>query len=189
MAFDENLFEQSIIRLFEDLGYEHFYGPNIERDYHNPLYEDQLRNSLSRLNPNLNQDIIKTAISPLKDINEGSLEQRNFKFREYLQNGMTVNYVENNEDRAAIVHLVDFENTNALPSIKAEKHSQPIPKIQSQDAIIEIHHDGNTNQISLSELEDKIDSIIQAEGKKLVMQKKPTTIDQKEPEQYITDLL
>ena len=85
--------------------------------------------------------------------------------------------------------VVDFENANSLPSIQSEKHSQPIPEIQSQDAIIEIHHDGNTNQISLSELEDKIDSIIQADGKKLVMQKKPTTIDQKEPEQYITDLL
>lgn len=112
MVFDEDLFEQSIIRLFENLGYEHLYGPEIDRDYYNPLYEDQLRNSLSRLNPDLSYDIIETSILQLKDINSGTLEQRNFKFTEYLQNGMTVNYVEDNEERATIVKLVDFENVD-----------------------------------------------------------------------------
>jgi len=43
MTFTENDFEYSIIELFRDhLGYSHKFGPDINRDYHNPLYEDQI---------------------------------------------------------------------------------------------------------------------------------------------------
>ena len=31
--YNENSYEESIIELFETLGYNHYYGPEIERDY------------------------------------------------------------------------------------------------------------------------------------------------------------
>lgn len=47
--FTEANYENSVIELFRnDLGYEYVYGPDIERDFYNPLYEDVLRFDLSR---------------------------------------------------------------------------------------------------------------------------------------------
>ena len=38
-TFSEDSYEQSVIQLFEGMGYTHVYGPNIERDVYSPLYE------------------------------------------------------------------------------------------------------------------------------------------------------
>ena len=52
--FTEANYENSVIELFRnDLGYEYVYGPDIERDFYNPLYEDVLLDSLYRLNRGL----------------------------------------------------------------------------------------------------------------------------------------
>ena len=43
MPFTENNYEQAIIQLFRnDLGYDYAYGPDIERDFYSPLYEEVL---------------------------------------------------------------------------------------------------------------------------------------------------
>ena len=46
-GYTEADYENSIIELFQnDLGYEHIYGPDIERDFHSPLYEEALLDAL-----------------------------------------------------------------------------------------------------------------------------------------------
>ncbi len=47
MSFTEGSYEKALIALFENLGYQHQYGPNIERDYYVPFYEEQLIESLN----------------------------------------------------------------------------------------------------------------------------------------------
>ena len=44
-TFNEASYENSIIELFENLGYVHLYGPEVDRDIHSPLMEDQLYDS------------------------------------------------------------------------------------------------------------------------------------------------
>ena len=51
MGFTEANFENSVVELFETLGYDHVYGPDNERDLHNPFIEEQLRSSLETINP------------------------------------------------------------------------------------------------------------------------------------------
>jgi type I restriction enzyme R subunit len=36
-TFTEADYENSIIELFENMGYRHVYGPDVERDYYSPL--------------------------------------------------------------------------------------------------------------------------------------------------------
>lgn len=113
MVFTEDEFEQSIISLFEGLGYTHFYGPNIDRDYNNPLYEDHLRESLSRINPNLKFSVIDSAVNQLKGlVSSSNLIESNYNFTEFLQKGMSVNYLDGNEKRAALVKLIDYDNVD-----------------------------------------------------------------------------
>lgn len=65
--FTEANYENSVIELFRnDLGYEYVYGPDIERDFYNPLYEDVLLDSLYRLNSGLPDDAIQDALFKLK---------------------------------------------------------------------------------------------------------------------------
>ena len=35
--FTEDTYEQAIIELFENMGYDHFYAPDLDRDYSSPL--------------------------------------------------------------------------------------------------------------------------------------------------------
>ena len=60
--FTEDTYEQALIALFKELGYNYKYGPDIVRDYSNPLLLDVLRESLLRLNPTLPSEAIDEAI-------------------------------------------------------------------------------------------------------------------------------
>lgn len=104
-------YENSIIELFQtNLGYEYIYGPDIERDFYSPLYEDILVDSLYRLNRGLPDDAIQEALYKIKYFENGELVQKNTIFMDYLQNGIPVRYVDNGEERSSIVYLVDYEN-------------------------------------------------------------------------------
>ena len=46
-SYTEANYENSVIELFKnDLGYEYIYGPEIERDFYSPLYNEVLEDSL-----------------------------------------------------------------------------------------------------------------------------------------------
>ena len=45
------MYKRQVLQLLnEELGYNYIYGPDVERDYHSPLYEDVLLPSLQRIN-------------------------------------------------------------------------------------------------------------------------------------------
>ena len=110
ITFTEASYENSIIELFQGMGYSHIYGPDVDRDYTNPLYEEILVDSLYRINPKLPGDAIKDAIYKLKTFEIGELVQKNDVFMDYLQNGIEVRYLKNGEEHSDIAYLVDYEN-------------------------------------------------------------------------------
>lgn len=108
---NEEAYENSIIELFQELGYTHVYGPDMEtRDFTSPLYEVVLTNSLHQINPNLPDEAINEALFKLKNFENAELTQKNAVFMDYLQNGITVRYTEKGEPRDTIVYLIDYEN-------------------------------------------------------------------------------
>lgn len=108
--YTEADYENSVIELFRNMGYSYLYGPDIERDFHNPLYEEELVASLYRLNRSLPEDAISDALFKLKNFENGELVQKNAVFMDYLQNGIPVRYFEKGEERSSIVYLVDYKN-------------------------------------------------------------------------------
>ena len=109
--YTEANFENSIIDLFQNnLGYDYLYGPNIERDFYNPLYEEVLLDSLHRLNNGAPDDAIQDALFKIKNFENGELVQKNAVFMDYLQNGIPVRYFANGEEHSSIVYLVDYKN-------------------------------------------------------------------------------
>ena len=105
--YGEDVYEDSIIELFQNLGYSYYYGPDIERDYKNPLFMDDLDN-LYRINPSIDRSAVEKAIETIQDFGIGSLEDKNKKFMDYLQNGINVNYWKDGEELSTHVKLVDW---------------------------------------------------------------------------------
>lgn len=109
--YTEADYEKSVIELFKnDLGYEYAYGPDIERDFYSPLYEEVLLDSLYRLNRGLPDDAIQDALFKLKNFENGELVQKNAVFMDYLQNGIPVRFFVDGDERSSIVYLVDYKN-------------------------------------------------------------------------------
>lgn len=112
-SYSEKEYEKSIIELFQekDMGYDYVYGPDVEeRDFNSPLYDEVLESSLYEINPDLPDEAIKEALFKLRNFDNADLVQKNAIFMDYLQNGITVHYTENNEPRDTIVYLIDYEN-------------------------------------------------------------------------------
>ena len=111
MSFTENSYENALIELYRRLGYEYLYAPNIDRDYSVPFFENQLLQSLADVNPTKPQAAVEEAILKLKNIDTGSLAQRNELFTDYLQYGIGVSYYDGEEQKNEIVYLIDYNNT------------------------------------------------------------------------------
>ena len=113
VVYTEASYENSVVELFRnDLNYEYAYGPNIDRDFYSPLYEDILIDSLYRLNKELPDEAVQEAIYKLKNFENGELVQKNAVFMDYLQNGIPVSFFVDGEERSSIVYIVDYKNTN-----------------------------------------------------------------------------
>ena len=120
--YSEADYENSVIELFRnDLEYEYIYGPDIERDFYSPLYEEVLLDSLYNLNRSLPDEAIQDALFKLKNFENGELVQKNAVFMDYLQNGIPVRYFVDGEERSAIVYLVDYKNPDKNSFIVANQ--------------------------------------------------------------------
>ena len=74
--YDEAAYENALIDLFTNtLGYTHVYGPDIERDWHSPLYDSVLEDSIRRLNPK--------AAPAAKQVNEELIAQSKAQLEEF----------------------------------------------------------------------------------------------------------
>ena len=110
MHFTEAHFENAILELMHDkLGYERIYGPDVERDYTEPLHLESVRQSLFDINPSLATEAIDEAIVKIRNIENGSLVQRNEVFTDYMQNGVEVNYFDGKDQCSTRVRLIDYD--------------------------------------------------------------------------------
>ena len=108
--YTEADYENSIIELFENLGYRHVYAPDLERDFYSPLYEEELESALHRLNLEMPEDAIADALYKLKNFENAELVQKNALFMDYLQHGIEVRYFVKGEERSGLVYVADYKN-------------------------------------------------------------------------------
>lgn len=110
---NENAYEKSIIELFQNMGYIHVYGPDVDdRNFKSPLYEKVLEKSLADINPKLPKAAIDEALFKIKNFENAALIQKNLIFTDYLQNGIPVRYCENEIQKDTIVYLIDYKNVH-----------------------------------------------------------------------------
>lgn len=108
--FTEDAYEQTLIALFRDeLGYAYECGYEVERDYREPFHRADLLASMRRLNPSLPADAMEQGIKQITNISIGTLEQNNEQFTLWMQNGLEVGYLQDGEERTALMRLIDYE--------------------------------------------------------------------------------
>lgn len=110
VIYTEADYENTIIELFEDMGWRHVYGPDVERDYKDPLYEEQLDDAIHRINPEMPESAIHEALFKLKNFDNADLIQKNAVFMDYIQHGVEVRYLVGSEERSGLIYLVDYKN-------------------------------------------------------------------------------
>lgn len=109
--YTEADYENSIIELFQNMGYRYVYAPDLERDFRSPLYEEELLSALHRLNPIMPEDAITDALFKLRNFENAELVQKNELFMDYLQHGIEVRYFVKGEERSGLVYIVDYKNS------------------------------------------------------------------------------
>lgn len=108
--YTEAAYESTIIELFENMGWRHVYGPDLDRDYRDPLYEEVLDDAIRRINPDMPESAIREAIFKLKNFDNADIVHKNGVLMDYLQHGVEVRYLVGSEERAGLVYLVDYKN-------------------------------------------------------------------------------
>ena len=112
-GFNESSYENSIIELFQNLGYTYIYGPELTRGpeaLRDPLMADELRSSLEMVNPTLPKAAIDETIYKIRNYEAGSLVSKNETFMNYIQNGVQISYRDKGEEKSTLVQLVDYDN-------------------------------------------------------------------------------
>lgn len=107
MSFLESNYENAVMILLDELGYTRLYGPDIERDFRNPLFMDALTERLPHINPSSDRRAVDEALYKLTHIGHGTLVQQNKQFMDWLQNGMEVSYQKNGDTKHEIIKLID----------------------------------------------------------------------------------
>ncbi len=122
MSYTEANYENAVIEVFRDtLGYDYVYAPDLVRDFADPLYSDELLTALRRVNPALPESAITEAVYKLRNFEGGSTLQKNIQFMDYLQNGVSVNFYDNKEQRSSLVRLIDYEHVESNSFIVANQ--------------------------------------------------------------------
>jgi type I restriction enzyme R subunit len=109
-SYTEADYENSIVELFQNMGYRHVYAPDLDRNFSNPLLEDEADGALHRLNPGMPEDAISDALYKLKNFENADLVQKNAVFMNYLQHGIEVRYFVKGEERSGLIYIADYHH-------------------------------------------------------------------------------
>ena len=114
----ENAIEAFAIKLFESLGYDYIYAPDIAPDGEHPersrydevILSERLSTAVRRINPTIPQHALQEAVKVVERIHSPELLANNETFQRMLTEGVKVNYQKDNQDRGDSVWLIDFDH-------------------------------------------------------------------------------
>lgn len=105
--FKEEQVEQAIIEQLQRLGYEHLYGPEIERDYKEVILKKIFYHSLFKINPDITQGIAEEVYRKIRNFTNIGLVQANYEFYHMLYAGVKIPI---EGDKTYTAQLIDRKN-------------------------------------------------------------------------------
>lgn len=116
----EALIETFAIELFQKLGYEYIYAPDVAPDSEQPLrgsfaevlLMERFREAVQRINPDIPHEQQNEAIKAIERIASPDLLANNEAFHRLLTEGVPVTIQKDGAERGERVFIVDFDNPN-----------------------------------------------------------------------------
>ena len=105
--FKESNVEEAIIEQLQELGYGYQYGPDIERDYKEPILKDVFYDSLYKINKYITEDIADEVYRKVRNFRNVDLVEANYEFYHMLYAGVEVPI---EGDRTFVARLIDRNN-------------------------------------------------------------------------------
>ena len=105
--FKESNVEEAIIEQLQELGYGYQYGPDIERDYKEPILKDVFYDSLYKINSGITEDIADEVYRKVRNFRNVDLVEANYEFYHMLYAGVEVPI---EGDRTFVARLIDRNN-------------------------------------------------------------------------------
>jgi type I restriction enzyme, R subunit len=123
--FTEDVLEQSCIEIFESLGYEYRFGPDLAPDglsaeranYLDVVLKDRLFVNLNKINAGMPAEAINEAVKKVLHLDSPSMLINNKTFHKYITDGIDVSFRENGAEKHKKVYLfdtADIDNNNFL---------------------------------------------------------------------------
>ena len=118
--FTEDSYEQSIISLFKEMGYEYHYGPELEADTCRELTDatipGALRKAMLLINGTDKVGAVDEAIRQIRELFSQPLVSANVTLTDWLQNGLDVTFKTDQgtlrSDHIKIIDAVNIENNS-----------------------------------------------------------------------------
>ena len=115
-SLTESAIEDFAIKLFERLGYDYIYAPDIAPDgdkpersrYDEVLLVGRLESALKRINPKLSPALLQAALKEVQRISSPELLANNEAFHRLLTEGVPVSAHKDGDERGERVWLIDF---------------------------------------------------------------------------------
>lgn len=131
----EDEIEQIALQTFEEQGYEIINGIGIERAYNEVVLTSRLVDAITKLNPNIPNDVREEAVKNVLRVQHTTLLANNEAFHKLLTEGVDVKGREGTENKTFKVWLMDFENplNNDFVAVNqftiVEKHTNKRPDV------------------------------------------------------------
>lgn len=118
--FTEDLLEQAAIEIFEELGYNYAFGPDIAFDGNSPernnykdvILEQRVKDALFSINRHLPEEALEEAYRKIITFNSPVLVENNKAFHKLLVEGIDVSFSKDEETKTEKAYIIDFENIN-----------------------------------------------------------------------------
>jgi type I restriction enzyme R subunit len=115
IKLSEDSIEKAFIDQLVSQGYTYYYGPNIapysefpqRESFSSVLLEQQLKNALSHLNPNVPESARVEAYQKIVNLGTEDIMENNERFHTLLTNGVTVEYNKEGRTKGINVQLLD----------------------------------------------------------------------------------
>ncbi|MBU2755200.1 type I restriction endonuclease subunit R [Acidithiobacillus sp. CV18-2] len=117
-SLNESAIESHAIRLFQSLGYDYRFGPDIgpegnhpeRKTYSDVLLEERLWNAVDRMNPGIPRLFKEDAIARVRRLASSAVLSSNHAFHRLFTEGVPIEYQDGGETRGVLVRLADFDH-------------------------------------------------------------------------------
>lgn len=140
-AMTEEEVEEVALSWFQDLGYQHIFGPDMgpgepgeeRKSYGEVVLARRLRRALERINPGIPAEALDEAFRKVTRAQSPKLEEQNRLFHKQLVDGVDVDYRQDGKITPGKVWLVDFAHpekndwlaANQFTVIESENNRRP----------------------------------------------------------------